>query len=110
MTVRYQSSRDEIMRRLREAQNRALEATGIFVLGETINRCPVRTGRLRDSYVYKVNENENQVIVGTNVEYGPYVEFGTSRMEAQPHLRPAVTQNLDRIQNLIRDIMQQEMR
>lgn len=30
--------------------------------------------------------------VGTNVEYAVYVEFGTSRMEAQPYLRPAVEQ------------------
>ena len=27
--------------------------------------------------------------VGTNVEYAVYVEFGTSRMAAQPYLRPA---------------------
>jgi hypothetical protein len=28
--------------------------------------------------------------VGTNVEYAVYVEFGTSKMRAQPYLRPAV--------------------
>ena len=27
--------------------------------------------------------------IGTNIEYGPYVELGTSRMRAQPYLRPA---------------------
>ncbi|NGM69192.1 hypothetical protein G6M89_09260 [Natronolimnobius sp. AArcel1] len=30
--------------------------------------------------------------VGTNVEYAIYVEFGTSRNQAQPFLRPAVEQ------------------
>lgn len=37
--------------------------------------------------------------VGTNVEYALYVEYGTSRMAAQPYLRPAaahVRRNLDR--------------
>lgn len=29
-------------------------------------------------------------VVGTNTEYAVYVEFGTSRMAAQPYLRPAV--------------------
>ena len=29
-------------------------------------------------------------VVGTNVEYSVYVEFGTSKMEAQPYLRPAI--------------------
>lgn len=28
-------------------------------------------------------------IVGTNVEYAAFVEFGTSKMEAQPYLLPA---------------------
>lgn len=28
-------------------------------------------------------------VVGTNVEYAVYVEFGTSRLAAQPYLRPA---------------------
>lgn len=28
-------------------------------------------------------------VVGTNVEYAVYVEYGTSKMVAQPYLRPA---------------------
>jgi hypothetical protein len=31
-----------------------------------------------------------QVFVGTAVDYGPYVEFGTIRSSAQPFLRPAL--------------------
>lgn len=29
-------------------------------------------------------------LVGTAVEYAPYIEFGTMRMDAQPFLRPAL--------------------
>lgn len=37
-----------------------------------------------------VGENADAIyIVGTNVEYAAFVEFGTSRMEAQPYLRRA---------------------
>lgn len=40
-------------------------------------------------------------IVGTSVEYAAYVEFGTSKMKAQPYLRPAVrevfTQDFSRL-------------
>lgn len=32
---------------------------------------------------------ETVYVVGTNVEYAAYVEFGTSQMEAQPYLFPA---------------------
>ena len=35
------------------------------------------------------------VVVGTDVEYAPYIEFGTSRMAAQPYLRPALDENKD---------------
>lgn len=34
--------------------------------------------------------DELEVLVGTAVEYGPYVEFGTRRSDAQPFLRPAL--------------------
>lgn len=37
--------------------------------------------------------DENVVyVVGTNIEYAPYVEFGTSNMAAQPHFWPIVRQ------------------
>ena len=32
----------------------------------------------------------NEVLIGTPVEYGPHVEYGTIKMEAQPFLRPAL--------------------
>jgi HK97 gp10 family phage protein len=34
--------------------------------------------------------NENEVLVGTPLFYGPYQEFGTIRAPAQPFLRPAL--------------------
>jgi len=33
-------------------------------------------------------------IVGTSAEYGIYIEFGTSKMQAQPFMRPAVRKAL----------------
>ena len=38
------------------------------------------------------------VYVGTNVEYAPYIELGTSKMSARPYLRPAFENNRDKIQ------------
>lgn len=37
-----------------------------------------------------------EYIVGTDVEYAVYVEFGTSRMAAQPYMRPAVKSVVNR--------------
>jgi hypothetical protein len=33
---------------------------------------------------------EVRYVVGSNVSYSVHVEYGTSRMQAQPYLRPAV--------------------
>lgn len=53
--------------------------------------CPVDTGRLRSSIMHVPGEDARgpYVDVGTNVEYATHVEYGTSRMSAQPFLRPA---------------------
>ncbi len=45
--------------------------------------------------------NKRTVYVGTNVEYAPYVELGTSRMGAKPYLRPAVENNKRKIEKAI---------
>lgn len=56
------------------------------------DRCPVDTGRLRSSINWRMARDGRGLlgIVGTNVTYAPYVEFGTSRAGAQPFLRPAL--------------------
>lgn len=54
--------------------------------------CPVDTGRLRASITHDLSEDVRGLFaqVGTDVEYAKYVELGTSRMSAQPFLRPAL--------------------
>ena len=51
--------------------------------------CPVDTGRLRNSITHIVDEGTRHVIIGTNVEYAPYVELGTRHQKPQPFLKPA---------------------
>lgn len=55
--------------------------------------CPVDTGRLRSSIGWELGADAGGLlaVVGTDVEYAPYVELGTSRMAAQPFLRPALS-------------------
>ena len=45
--------------------------------------------------------SERTVYIGTNVEYAPYVELGTSKMNAKPYLRPAVENNRRKIEKAI---------
>lgn len=54
--------------------------------------CPVDTGRLRASIAWRMARDASGLYaqVGTNVHYGIFIEFGTSRAPAQPFLRPAI--------------------
>jgi HK97 gp10 family phage protein len=74
-----------------------MQKVGWMVEAEAKRLCPVDTGRLRASITNQVNPIDSSVIIGTNVKYAPYVEYGTSRMNPQPFLRPAVDMTLRRI-------------
>lgn len=65
----------------------------------------VDTGRLRASYTWRTGEDIRgpYVEVGTNVEYGPWLEFGTRYMEARPALRPAINSLRSNITFLVRE-------
>lgn len=59
---------------------KALDRAGLIVENDAKRRCPVgKTGLLRNSIQHRVENSgwENACYVGTNVEYAPYVEFGT---------------------------------
>ena len=60
----------------------------LLVEAEAKKRCPVDTGLLRAS-ITPVIESWAAGYVGTNTAYAPFVEYGTSKMPAQPFLEPA---------------------
>jgi HK97 gp10 family phage protein len=67
----------------------AVREAAMLVEREAKINVPVDTGRLRSSIA---SEEKKPLLfeVGTNVEYAAFVEFGTSKMAAQPYLQPAV--------------------
>lgn len=71
----------------------ALEEIGLLAENYATKKCPVDTGNLRGSITYEVDAGDNAVYIGTNVEYAPHVELGTSRQKAQPFLRPAASEH-----------------
>ncbi len=50
--------------------------------------CPVDTGRLQSSI--NVQPGGNTAVISADTEYAVFVEFGTSKMAAQPYLVPAL--------------------
>lgn len=67
----------EVLAAMKEQVLLGLEAIGQEAEGYAKDECPVDTGRLRNSIAHKVVEDEKAVYIGTNVEYGIYVEYGT---------------------------------
>ena len=59
---------------------------------------PVRTGALRDS-IHVEDVDELTVAVGSELEYSPFVEYGTSRMAAQSYLTPAAINARENLKN-----------
>lgn len=83
----------EVLAALERQKAAALEAIGLQAEGYAKLKAPVDTGRLRNSISHATDEDS--AYIGTNVEYAPYQEFGTSRMAAQPFLKPAATEHTD---------------
>lgn len=69
--------------------------------------CPVDTGNLRNSITHSTENNWHTVVIGTNVEYAPYVEMGTVKMRPRPYLRPAIEQHIAEYQGVLQTILQE---
>jgi phage gpG-like protein len=60
-----------------------------------------QTGRLRASVTYEVDEKALEARVGTNVDYGMYLELGTKKgIRPRPWLRRALDEVKAQIQSL----------
>lgn len=120
-----------VKRELERAMIRGLIKAAMLVEGQAVLLVPTKTGALKKSIGYKVNESELVAYVGTNCEYAIYVEFGTGEfaengngrqggwvyrtpdgkvyftygMEPQPYLRPAFRQNQKAIKDILADCL-----
>ena len=84
---------------------KAVTSSCLLVEKDAKKLCPVDTGRLRSSITHEVLEVTKSNFggrVGTNVEYAPYIEFGTKRnRKATPFLYFAMQRNFDKIRKLL---------
>jgi HK97 gp10 family phage protein len=79
-----------------------IKATALNVQSGARRRTPVDTGRLRNSVTHELTPDGLSARIGTNVEYAPFVEFGTRRARAQPYLFPAAEAESARFQKAVR--------
>ena len=100
----------EFIAKGKKVSGRSSFEIGIKIANQAKALCPVDLGRLRGSItvqgrgvgtaptsgevqagdVISFQGKADEVVVGTNVNYAEYVEYGTVRSRAQPYMRPAV--------------------
>lgn len=103
-----------ILSACRQQRARAFEIIGMKAesnaKAEITAKKAIDTGRLRNSITHQVDSSAfvNRVVVGTNVEYGKYVELGTHtpegaewRMAPRPFIKPAIEDHISEYQSII---------
>ena len=118
---------EEVRQEISESLLRALETCGIQCESYAAMLCPVDTGALRNSITHQVDDND--VLIGSNLEYAPYVELGTGKYypggrptpwvyqdahgnwhythgnRAQPYLKPAVADHASQYRSILEDAL-----
>ena len=131
MAVSFKSNLGAILDASDEAIKKAAEIIGGMAESYAKQLCPVDTGNLRNSIAHTTENNNRTVIIGSSVEYAPFVELGTGKfaeggggrqtpwsyqdsngnwhttsgMPPRPYLRPAIENHKDEY----RHVLQTEM-
>ena len=128
--VRIENDRTEAVRKavVDNNINKALLEAALIIEGAAKLKCPVDIGELRSSIDHSSIVND-QIKIGTDVDYSVYVEYGTGKHAeggggrktpwvykhpkygwiwtvgnvAQPFLRPALDENLEAIQKKMKE-------
>ena len=132
--IEYRDNTEEVLSALKAAIKRGNEAIGMTAERHAKKKCPVDTGRLRNSITYalageethvksyKANkggkdretytydgtaegEKGSGVYIGTNVEYAVFVENGARCRTAVHFLQDAATGHTDQYKKLMEDSM-----
>lgn len=130
MSVEIHDNSKEVSAAIKAALLRGLEKCGLVAEGYAKKLCEGfkhPTGNLRNSITHTVDEEEQAAYIGTNSEYGPYVELGTGKyvsggrptpwiyqdakgdwhrtngQRPQPFIKPAVADHAQTYRNIIED-------
>ena len=86
----------------------ALEASGEAIVSTAKDNCPVETGALKESIKTKTTNGKS--VTGSNLEYAPFVEYGTLDTPARPFLYPALESNKDKIINNFKEAIKKALK
>jgi len=101
-------------KKLSKALDEALNEIAEKIRDDAKSFVPVDTGALRKSIrIEKKGKLQVSIVAGgggvinprtgREVDYAGYVEFGTSRMNPQPYMQPALEKNRDEILRIVKE-------
>jgi hypothetical protein len=132
MSYTTKDNTKEVLSALDKAIERGLEAIGLTAEGYAKkNETAIDTGLLRNSITYAIsgksphiksykdddgnqsgryegkapNDKDKAVYIGTNVEYAPFIEYGTQGRPPLHFLHRAATEHSDEYKKLMKDSM-----
>ncbi len=91
--AQFQKNMKALQSEMPEVLESGMQVGGMVIERDARERCPYFTGNLRRSIhtVVKRERKDVRAYIGTNVEYGLWLEYGTSKMPGgRPFLRPAL--------------------
>lgn len=91
---------NEVDKRIR--QNLKTAALMVERTAKSKGYCPVLTGTARRSITHEPQAPKREIRVGSNIEYFPHIELGTSKMAAKAPLRRALEANMAKIKRLFK--------
>lgn len=91
MDIKITDNHDKFINALAHQLRDAMNEVGQQAVARAKETVPVDTGNLQNSINYSVSDNG--VKVGTDVEYGKYVELGSVRNPAASHFLRDAMQN-----------------
>lgn len=68
---------------LNDELSKGLEKACLYVETDAKKNCPVDDGQLRQSITHQIDTENAEGVIGTNVEYGVYLEIGTGIYSTQ---------------------------
>lgn len=109
--MKFSDYSKEVQEKIEHNIEKTLTTVGLFVQSKAKENAHVVTGNLRSSIDFYVDVDSQKVLIGTNVEYAEIEEFRPGEKPGfgkHSFLRPAAEDNIDSINDIIKNNMKME--
>lgn len=107
MVVEFRSNMPEVQQAAKSQIVNWLHAIGLDASSTAAEKAPHKTGALRNSISYAVDDSELVAYIGTNIPYAIYQELGTSRIAGKHYLQFGATAHAEEYRALLEQYLRE---